>query len=261
MKKLALALLAVTSFSALAQNLDRDIQMKIDRLSNARNDISRLSYGEKSDLNNALSNAINVLRLDDRRPGPGPIPGPGPSPFPGQNNGGRGRGPRFDVQATVMVSDPFSKSVVITLGGRNPGDILAQCTQQFPALGFNTVSRLVITSNNNAYESVRIFASNASDVCTNIVNHMKPGRPDWQFIDVSGTFQDPFSSSGVFNIAGDRGEVLEQCVDQVSRAKLNTISKLTISVNRSALIQKNIFASNAGDTCAALVDILNQQAP
>lgn len=261
MKLLAVALLAITSFSTFAQS-DMDIQRKIDRLNSLsqRGEVGRLSFMEKRDLDQTLSSALRILRdNDDRRPGPGPGPMPGPGPGPG-NGGGRG-GRRFDVQAFVVVSDPFGKSASMNLGGRNPGDILGQCISQYPGLNMNNVSRIVMTSNNNPYETVRVFTSNASDLCTNIVNRMKPSRPDWAYIDVSGSFSDPFNSTGILNLNGDRGEVLEQCLDQIGRARMTNISKLTISVNRSALIEKRIFTSSAGDTCAELATILNQQAP
>ncbi len=262
MKLLAVALLAVTSFSTFAQS-DMDIQRKIDRLSSLsqRGEVGRLSFMEKRDLEQTLSSALRILRdNDDRRPVPGPGPGPGPAPYPGNGNGG-GHGRRFDVQATIVVSDPFGKSAVMNLGGRNPGDILGQCISQYPALGLTNVSRIVMTSNNNLYETARVFTSNANDLCTNIVNRMKPSRPDWTYIDVSGTFSDPFNASGILNLTGDRGEVLQQCLDQIGRARMTNISKLTISVNRSALLEKRIFTSSAGDTCAELATILNQQAP
>ncbi len=273
MKLLAVALFAITSFSTFAQS-DMDIQRKIDRLNmlSQRGEVSRLSFMEKRDLEQTLSTALRILRdNDDRRPGPGgygPGPGPGgygPGPgngngFPGGNGGG-GRGRRFDVQATIVVSDPFGKSAAMNLGGRNPGDILGQCISQYPSLGLSNVSRIVMTSNNNPYETVRVFTSNANDLCTQIVNRMKPSRPDWQYIDVSGTFSDPFNATGILNLNGDRGEVLEQCLDQVGRARMTNISKLTLSINRSALIEKRIFTSSAGDTCAELATVLNQQAP
>jgi hypothetical protein len=260
MKKLALALFAMTSFSVMAQSLESDISRKIERLGRLaeRGEVSRLSVSEKMELNQQLQSALRTLRdNDDYRPNPGPI-NPRPTPTPGFP----GRGRRFETQATVLVKDHMGKVVVLTIGGRNPGDILGQCVTQLPQARLSSIiSKLVITSNNNSYEVVSLFSSNLNDVCTNIVNRMKPERPDWQVIDVSGTMTDHMGKSTILNIFGDRGEVLEQCVDQVTKSNSSSIiSRLNISVNRGSLLDKRLFA-NTGDVCVELASILNKEAP
>ena len=97
MKTLACALLAVMSFSSLAQSLDQTIGAKIERLSraSAQGTIARLSRMEKDELNNLMDRALQVVRddgrdglPDDYRPGTGGwIPGGGYGP------GSNGPGP------------------------------------------------------------------------------------------------------------------------------------------------------------------------
>lgn len=83
MKKAVCLLLATISLGAFAQNFDRSISQKIQRLQDAQatGDIARLSEDEKNIINQGLAQAVSVLRLDNRPiPGPGPIPTPGPGP-------------------------------------------------------------------------------------------------------------------------------------------------------------------------------------
>ena len=267
MKLLTLAVLSLTCVNVFAQSLDRDIQNKIDRLSNLANrgEVSRLSMSEKMDLSQQLSGALRTLRdQDDRRPDYRPGPAPMPIPMPGSRPGpgpGRPNGRQFDMEVTALISDTFGAGKVLTLGGRNPGDILSACVSQFSSLRMNTVSRIVLTANNNAYEDMRVFFSNGNDVCTSIVNKMRSGRPDWQFVDVSGTVADTFGTAVSIDLGNDRGEALTKCMEQLSRSRLNTVSKLTLSVNRGNLIQKNVFASGAANACAEIATVINQQLP
>ncbi len=251
MRKLAFALLTMTSLSAFAQNLDSDIQRKIDRLNNLslRGDISRLSYAEKSELDQTLRGALRIARdIEDRRPVPGPIPG---------NRPGR----RFDTQAVVMVTDNIGRSKVLTFGGRNPGDILTECARQISNVGYSFYSSVTMTSNNNAYETFNMQNSGGSAVCTAVVNRMRPGRPDWAYLDVSGLATDNIGRNVSINLMGDRGEVLEQCQAQISRANYSFFSKLTISVNRSQLIEERLMNTSASGACKKMTDIMNQYAP
>lgn len=253
MRKLAIALLAMTSFSALAQNLDSDIQRKIDRLNNLsiRGDISRLSYSEKLELDQTLRGALRIARdQDDRRPVPGPGPGPGNRP-----------GRRFDTQAVVMVTDNIGRSKVMTFGGRNPGDILTECTRQISTVGYSFYSSVTMTSNNNAYETFSMQNSGGSALCTAVVNRMRPGRPDWAYLDVSGLATDNIGRNVSINLIGDRGEVLEQCQSQISRSGFSFFSKLTISVNRSQLIEQRLVNTSASGACKVMTEIMNQYAP
>lgn len=255
MRKLATLLLAMTSFSALAQNLDSDIQRKIDRLNNIslRGDISRLSYAEKSELDQTLRGALRIARdIDDRRPIPTPFPGP---------IGGNRPGRRFDTQAVVMVTDNIGRSKVLTFGGRNPGDILTECTRQISTVGYSFFSSVTMTSNNNAYESFSMQNSGGSALCTAVVNRMRPGRPDWAYLDVSGLATDNIGRNVSINLIGDRGEVLEQCQTQISRSGYSFFSKLTISVNRSQLIEERLVNTSASGACKKMTDIMNQYAP
>lgn len=250
MKLIAFALLSVTSFSVLAQSMDADIRRKIDRLSSMANrgEVERLSYNEKIELNESLAQSLRILRdIDDRRPIP-----TRPLPRPGR---------RFDSQATILVGDHVGKTAVITIGGRNPGDILSQCSMELPRLGFTIYSDIIMTSNNEPYEKMRIFTQDVSSVCSQIVNRMRPGRADWQFIDVSGTVTDHVNKVAPLNLAGDRGEVLEQCEGQMKATRFTIFSKLLVSVNRSPLTEKRIFAQGAGKACDALTDIINQKSP
>ncbi|MES2527819.1 MAG: hypothetical protein V4598_12065 [Bdellovibrionota bacterium] len=256
MRKLAIALLVMTSFSALAQNLDSDIQRKIERLNNLsiRGEISRLSYGEKTELDQTLKSALRIARdQDDRRPGPGP----------GGNNGGNGGRPgrRFETQAVVMVTDNIGRSKVLTLGGRNSGDILIECTRQISTTGFSFFSSVTMTSNNEAYESFNMNNAGGSAVCTNVVNRMRPGRPDWAFIDVSGIATDNIGRTASISLTGDRGEVLEQCQGAIARTGFSFFSKLTISVNRSSLIEQQMNNASGSGVCKKMTDVLNQYAP
>lgn len=79
MKKAVALVLATLSLSSFAQNFDRAIDVKINKLQEAQRsgEIFRLSEGEKQLLNRNLTEAISVLR-NDNRPGPGPGPGPRP---------------------------------------------------------------------------------------------------------------------------------------------------------------------------------------
>ncbi len=252
MRKLAIALLAMTSFSALAQNLDSDIQRKIERLNNLsiRGDISRLSYSEKSELDQSLRSALRIARdQDDRRPIPGPIPG------------GNRPGRRFDTQAIVMVTDNIGRSKVLTLGGRNSGDILIECTRQISTTGYSFFSSVTMTSNNEAYETFSMNNAGGSAVCTNVVNRMRPGRPDWAFLDVSGLATDNIGRNVSINMTGDRGEVLEQCQTQIAKSGFSFFSKITISVNRSSLIEQSMNNASGSGVCKKMTEVLNQYAP
>lgn len=255
MRKLAFALLAMTSFSALAQNLDSDIQRKIERLNNlsVRGDISRLSHSEKSELDQALKGALRIARdQDDRRP----VPGPGPQ-IPGGGRPGR----RFDTQAVVLVTDNIGRSKVMTLGGRNPGDILMECTRQIAATGYTYFNSVTMTSNNNPYESFNMNNAQGNAVCTSIVNRMTPGRPDWAYIDVSGLATDNIGRNVSIDMKGDRGEILEQCQTQIARSGFSYFNKMTISVNRSPLIQQQMNNVSASGVCKKMTEVLNQYAP
>ncbi len=264
MRKLAIALLAMTSFSALAQNLDSDIQRKIERLNNLsiRGDIARLSYSEKSELDQTLRSALRIARdQDDRRPGPDMgRPGPGPGPGPIGNGGGR-PGRRFETQAVVMVTDNIGRSKVLTFGGRNSGDILIECTRQIQTTGYFYFNSVTMTSNNEAYETFALNNANGSTVCTNVVNRMRPGRPDWAFLDVSGLATDNIGRTASINMTGDRGEVLEQCQTQIAKTGYSYFNKITISVNRSSLIEQSMNNAPGSGVCKKMTEILNQYAP
>lgn len=255
MRKLALAIFAMSSLSAFAQNLDSDIQRKIERLNNLslRGDISRLSYSEKSELDQTLRSALRIARdQDDRRPGPGPGP---------IGNGGGRPGRRFETQAVIMVTDNIGRSKVMTLGGRNPGDILTECTRQISATGYSFFSSVTMTSNNEAYETFSMNNAQGTAVCTNVVNRMRPGRPDWAFLDVSGLATDNIGRNVSINLTGDRGEVLEQCQSQIAKSGFSFFSKVTISVNRSSLIEQSMNNASGSGVCRKMTEILNQYAP
>jgi hypothetical protein len=76
MKKTFCMLLAVVSFSALADQLDQRISERLNRLQEAsyKGDIARLSQNEKKQISDSLANVISLIRLDDRRPEPRPEP-------------------------------------------------------------------------------------------------------------------------------------------------------------------------------------------
>ena len=250
MRKLAIALLAMTSFSALAQSLDSDIQRKIERLNSLslRGDISRLSYSEKSELDQNLRSALRIARdMDDRRP----------PTIPDYRRPSR----RFDTQAVIMVTDNIGRSKVLTLGGRNPGDVLTECTRQISTVGFMFFSSVTMTSNNNAYETFNMNNAQGTALCTSVVNRMTTGRLDWAYLDVSGLATDNIGRNVSINLTGDRGEVLEQCQTQIARSGFSYFSKLTISVNRSQLIEQQMANASGSGVCKKMTDVLNQYAP
>lgn len=252
MKKICLAMFAMSTFSVFAQSLESDIQRKIDRLNNlsSRGDIARLSVSEKMELDQTLRGALRIARdMDDRRPGP---VNPGPVNRPGR---------RFDTQAVVMVTDNIGRSKVLTLGGRNSGDILIECTRQISTTGFSYFNSVTMTSNNEAYETFNLNNALGSAVCTNIVNRMRPGRPDWAFLDVSGLATDNIGRTASINLTGDRGEVLEQCQSVISRTGFSYFNKLTISVNRSSLIEQSMNNASAPGVCKKMTEVLNQIVP
>lgn len=117
-----------------------------------------------------------------------------------------------------MVTDNIGRSKVLTFGGRNPGDILTECTRQISGVEFIYFRSVTMTSNNNPYETISLNNSSGSTVCTSVVNRMTPGRPDWAYLDVSGLATDNIGRNVALNMTGDRGEVLEQCHEQIARS-------------------------------------------
>ena len=214
MKSTLFTLLAVLSFSALAQTFDRSINDKLKQLQVAAEvgDIDRLNIYDQANLDSSLSQALSILGRGPRQRPRSPVD--------------TGRHQQGGIRVVGLI-----ESNAFHFEGRGPGELSIACRQAVASVNLQA-DDILFTVNGAPFKIMRNDHSywNKDEFCPLILETVSQSNPRefGPVLSVVGTIENESIS-----LRGDRGEVLLQCL-QSTRA-IEKADDIMLSFNNRPL--------------------------